>query len=145
MAHSFKTNMGKNTFGVFKEAQTSSDHILNKKSKAMFCSANNCVPSITVGSEGNLNLLARSNRISYYNCKNTFNKRNLNVNLITKLDLVDVPVLQDNDSQDCPTPLATHLPDVPYSYTIDPSGNLFGKTTCGINKYVNYMVYNPPK
>jgi hypothetical protein len=143
MAHSFKTPMGKNTFGVFKESQTSSDYILNKKSKTVFCSANNCIPSKTVGSEGNLNLLARSNRLSYYNCKNTFNKRNLNVNLITKLDLTDVPVIQDNDTGDCPTPLETVNPDVPYQYTIDPSGNLFGKTTCGIGRYVNYMVYNP--
>ena len=144
MAHSFKTPMGKNTFGVFKEPQTSSDYILNKKSKTTFCKANNCVPSKSVGSEGNLNLLARSNRISYYNCKNTFNKRNLNVNLITKLDLTDVPVIQDNDTGDCPTPLDKANPDAPYQYTIDPSGNLFGKTTCGIGRYVNYMVYNPP-
>jgi hypothetical protein len=145
MAHSFKTPMGKNTFGVFKEPQTSGDYILNKKSKTTFCKANNCVPSKSVGSEGNLNLLARSNRLSYYNCKNTFNKRNLNVNLITKLDLTNVPVIQDNDTGDCPTPLDNVTPDVPYQYTIDPSGNLFGKTTCGINNWVNRMVYNPPQ
>jgi hypothetical protein len=30
------------------------------------------------------------------------------------------------------------------SYIIDPSGNLFGNTTCGINNYENYLVYNKP-
>lgn len=144
MAHSFKTPMGKNTFGVFKEPQTSGDYILNKKSKTIFCKANDCVPSKSVGSEGNLNLRARAIRLNYYNCQNTFNKKNLNVNLITKLDLSDVPVIQDNDTGDCPTPLDKANPDAPYQYTIDPSGNLFGNTTCGINNWVNYMVYNPP-
>ena len=32
-----------------------------------------------------------------------------------------------------------------FYYTIDPLGELFGKTPCGILNYTNYMVFNPPK
>ena len=39
-----------------------------------------------------------------------------------------------------PTTISTDA--VPYlDYNIDPCGNLFGNTICGINNYVNYMVY----
>ena len=29
-------------------------------------------------------------------------------------------------------------------YIIDPSGQLFGNTQCGVNNFLNYLVYNPP-
>ena len=29
-------------------------------------------------------------------------------------------------------------------YIIDPSGNLFGNTQCGINNFLNYLVYSQP-
>ena len=27
-------------------------------------------------------------------------------------------------------------------YNVDPSGNLFGNTVCGINNFLNYVVYD---
>jgi hypothetical protein len=147
MAHSFKTNNGVTTFGVFKEPQSSGDYILNKKAKTIYCNPNICIPVKNVGSQSNLNSLGLSNYLKYYKCKNSFNKRNLNVNLITQLNLIDVPVLQNNVTLNCPTTM-TETSNVidenpPYIYTIDPSGNLFGNTTCGINNYVGYMEQKP--
>ena len=147
MAHSFKTNNGVTTFGVFKEPQSSGDYILNKKAKTVYCNPNICIPVKNVGSQSNLNSLRLSNYLKYYKCKNSFNKRNLNVNLITQLNLIDVPVLQNNVTLNCPTTM-TETSNViadnpPYIYTIDPSGNLFGNTTCGINNYVGYMEQKP--
>jgi hypothetical protein len=143
MAHSFKTNNGVKTFGVFKESQSSSDYIVNKKAKTVYCNPNICIPIKNVGSQSNLNMLRLSNYLKYYRCKNSFNKRNLNVNLITQLNLMDVPVLQNNITLACPTTMTETSNvidrDPPYIYTIDPSGNLFGNTTCGINNYVGYM------
>jgi hypothetical protein len=143
MAHSFKTNNGVTTFGVFKEPQSSGDYILNKKAKTVYCNPNICIPIKNVGSQSNLNMLKLSNYLKYYNCKNSFNNRNLNVNLITQLNLMDVPVLQNNITLACPTTMTKTSnvidKDPPYIYTIDPSGNLFGNTTCGINNYVGYM------
>jgi hypothetical protein len=143
MAHSFKSSSGKSAFGVFSEPQNAGDYIYNKKAKTTFCRANKCVPSKTVNTQGNLLLLNRSNRLKYYACVNSINKANLNINLITKLDLLDVPVIKNVDSNNIPIPIIST--EIPYlDYVIDPSGALFGNTICGVNNYVKYLVYNPP-
>ena len=139
MANSFFK--GKKSFGVFEEPLEASEYIYNKKSRASFCVANNCVPNIKVGTSSNLLLFQRSNRLSLYPCKNAINKANLSINLITKLDLKDVPVVCDFSNNIVPISLSTT--DVPYlDYNIDPSGNLFGNNICGLNNYEKYMVYN---
>jgi hypothetical protein len=64
---------------------------------------------------------------------NTFNKTNLNRNLITKLNLSNVNVIDKIPLSD------------PYlAYNIDPDGELFGNSVCGLNNYNNYLEYNPP-
>jgi len=56
--------------------------------------------------------------------------------LITKLNLMDVNVVQ---------PVDMSMNSIPYLYyNIDPSGQLFGNTVCGINNFLNYLEYNPP-
>ena len=141
MAQSFKSSSGKNVFGVFAEPLDASEYIYNKKARATYCVANNCVPSVKVGSESNLLLFKRSNKLLFYPHEN-INKSNLNINLITKLDLEDVPVIEDLSGNVVPSTIDNDC--APYlRYNIDPSGNLFGNTICGINNYVNYMVYNP--
>ena len=142
MAQSFKSSSGKNAFGVFSEPMDASEYIYNKKARATYCVANNCVPSVKVGSESNLLLFKRSNKLLFYQYDN-INKSNLNINLITKLDLEGVPVIEDLSGNVVPSTIDINC--VPYlRYNIDPSGNLFGNTICGINNFVNYMVYNPP-
>ena len=142
MAHSFKTNSGKASFGVFSEPLEASEYIYNKKARATYCAPNNCTPKVRVGAESNLLLFNRSKRLAFYPCKNAINKANLCINLITKMDLTSVPVILDFSGNQTPCPITNDA--VPYlDYNIDPSGNLFGNTTCGINNYVQYMVYNP--
>ena len=77
-----------------------------------------------------------------YPCLNSIEKANLNINLITKLNLTGVPVIQDfSGNKICPTTITTTT--TPYlQYNIDPSGNLFGNTICGINNWEKYMVYD---
>lgn len=123
------------TFAQFNEPDEARNYILKKKAKATFCGANNCIPSTTVNTQGNLLLLKRSNRLKYYNNSQNFNKANLNINLLTKLDLQDVVVWKKN---------STGKPYTFVNYTIDPSGTLFGNTPCGQYNYVSYMLYNPP-
>jgi glycogen synthase len=66
----------------------------------------------------------------------------LNINLITKLDLKGVPVIANFVTNLVPTTIENDA--IPYlDYNIDPSGNLFGNTICGVNNFVHYMVYNP--
>jgi hypothetical protein len=144
MAHSFKSNTGIKAFGVFSEPQNAGDYIYNKKARATYCVANNCVPSVKVGSESNLLLFYRSNRLSINLCRNSINRANLFINLLTKLDLSgNIPVIEDLSGNQVPSTINTDV--IPYlEYNVDPSGNLFGNTICGINNFVDYMVYNKP-
>ena len=142
MAHSFKSSSGKKSFGVFVEPLEAGEYIYNKKAKATYCTTNNCTPSTKVGSESNFLLYKRSNVLQNFPCKNVINKANLEINLITKLNLLGVPVVADA-SGNVPTTISSSA--IPYlNYNIDPSGNLFGNTICGINNYLHYLQYNIP-
>ena len=142
MAHSFRSSSGKSTFGRFNEPIEAGEYIHNKKATTTFCAANKCVPSRTTISQSNLLLLNRANKKKYYPCVNFFNKANLYVNLITKLNLQDVPVILDVSNNEIPSTITTT--SIPFlDYKIDPDGLLFGNTICGLNNYVSFMVYNP--
>ena len=143
MAKTFKTPSANKMFGQFKEPDDAGNYVLNKKAQTVFCGANQCTPSITVNTQGNLILLKKSNHLKYYNKTGNFNKANLNINLVTTLDLSSVPVIQQNTPLEIPAYLDTTA--VPYlAYTIDPSGNLFGNTICGTDNFQNYLRFNPP-
>ena len=138
----FNPYMGKNTFRVLKESQDAGQYILNKTASTSFCSPNVCVPSRTVASQSSRLILRRANKIYFRRCQDPYNTANLNINLVTKLDLSGVPVIID-PSGNYPTNLS--LSAIPYlDYTIDPSGNLFGNTICGTDNFQNYLVFNPP-
>jgi hypothetical protein len=142
MARPFKnSSSGKKAFGVFSEPQEAGEYIYNKKAKATYCS-NTCSPSLKFGSESNRLLFKTSYKMGVYPCLNSIDKANLNINLITQLDLTGVPVIQDfSNNQICPSTITTTT--TPYlQYNIDPSGNLFGNTICGINNWEKYMVYD---
>jgi hypothetical protein len=138
----FKPYMGKNTFGVLKESQGAGEYILNKTASTSFCIPNVCVPSRTVLTQSNRLILRRANKIYFSRCQDPYNTANLNINLVTVLDLSGVPVIIDV-SGNYPTNL--DVTSIPYlDYTIDPSGNLFGNTVCGTDNYQNYLKFNPP-
>jgi hypothetical protein len=116
MARPFSNSSSANkAFGVFLESKDAGDYIHKKKLKSAY------------------NIL---------DCpyQNAINNGNLNINLISKLDLRNVPVIQNFCSGDAPTTITAC--SVPFmDYNIDPSGNLFGNTTCGINNFEKYLVY----
>jgi len=150
MARSFNSSSGKKTFGVFSEPQDAGDYIYNKKARASYCVANNCIPAVNIGSQGNLLLFNRSNKLSVYPCKNVISKNNLNINLITKMNLNNVPVISYLSNGETPVTAVSVTSSncctsTPYlTYNIDPCGNLFGNNVCGINNYLNYLEFNPP-
>ena len=117
MAHSFKTSSGKKAFLMVSEPQAAGEYILNKKNKCT-------------------NI---KNKIK--NCYDSIDRTQLYINLYTKLDLSGVPVILDFSGNQVPSTI--DLTSIPYlRYDIDPSGNLFGNTTCGINNFEKYMVYD---
>lgn len=143
MARPFKNIPGRPAFGVFFEPLEAGEYILNKKARATYCVTNNCPPRVKIGSQNNLLMFRRSNRISVYGCKNVINKTNLNINLITELDLNGVPVVADMSGNGVPVAVINNA--IPYlDYNIDPCGNLFGNSVCGINNFTNYIKYDAP-
>jgi hypothetical protein len=138
MAHSFKSKSGNSAFSAFIESVDAGYYIYNKKAKATYCATNNCVPATKVGSESNLLLYKRANVINNFPCRNVINKSNLDINLITKMNLFGAHVIADA-SGNTPT---TIIPG--NTYNIDPDGELFGNTICGINNYLHYLQYNLP-
>jgi len=144
MAHSFKTYPGRPTFEVYNEPLDAGEYIKNKKATATFCGANVCKPSRKVNTQSNLLLLNKANYLNYYS-SGDIDRTNLYVNLLTKLDLSGVPVIQNNMTP--PFVIPTDISDNNITFTeylIDPCGNLFGNTNCGVYNYENYLVYNPP-
>jgi hypothetical protein len=149
----FPTTPGRKAFGVTIPVQNAGEYILNKKTKNTYCNISLCRPQNKVVNQSDLLLLRRSNYL-YNRCVSyNFNKTNLNINLFTKMDLTDVKVIASAKTGASPTtiiPLTqanlTYLNANPYYtlYKIDPCGELFGNTTCGINNYQKYVVYNPP-
>ena len=138
----FNQYMGKNTFGVLKESQDAGQYILNKTATTSFCSPNVCVPSRTLASQSSRLILRKANKIYFSRCQDPYNTANLNINLVTVLDLSGVPVIQNNINNDVPTSL--DVTSIPYlDYTIDPSGNLFGNTICGTDNFQYYLKFNP--
>ena len=149
MSRPFKSYSGKSAFGQVNEPLEGGEYILNKKAKSTYCSPNICHPNKNIGSQSNLLMLKKANTLKFNPFFSTFNKSDLYINLYTKLDLEGVCTISDL-SGNCPVAITTTVPyinpNVPNfsNYVIDPSGNLFGNTTCGINNYIDYMVYNSP-
>ena len=145
MAHSFNNFSAKSTFGANKEASNAGDYILKKKARATFCKSSTCPPRYSFNTQGDLNLLRTAKYLDTINCHLPFSKNNLNVNLVTKLDLTGICVIEDASTGSCASNIVyTEIPDFYNNYIIEPSGNLFGNTQCGINNFLNYLVYNPP-
>ena len=143
MSRPFAKNNGKPTFAQFNEPMNAGQYISIKKTKYTFCKPDYCHPNKNVYSQSNYMLLKQANDLATKPCD--INHTQLYVNLITKLDLSDnVVVVSDLSGNVYPVVINTNVE--PYlKYNIDPNGNLFGNTVCGINNFENYIVYNPPK
>ena len=146
----FSTYPAQPTFGVSLAVQNAGDYILQKKTKRSYCNISLCKQMNKVSSQSELLLLRKSNYL-YNKCNSQFfNTANLNVNLYTKLKLNDVKVIANSSTGESPTKIEKTSTDVTstdpsyVTYTIDPCGELFGNTTCGVNNYQKFLVYNPP-
>jgi hypothetical protein len=149
----FPTTPGRKAFGVTIPVQNAGDYITNKKAKNTYCNITLCKPKNSVKNQSDLLLLRRSNFL-YNKCVSyNFNKTNLNINLFTKMDLSGVKVIANAKNGQSPTPIIpltqanlSYLTANPYYtlYKIDPCSELFGNSTCGINNYQDFVVYNPP-
>jgi hypothetical protein len=144
MSRPFANYSAKPTFGTVNESMDAGEYISKKKSKNTFCSPNLCQPNKNVNSYDKYYLLKSANMLAFYPFVN-FDRTQLYSNLYTKLDLSDLsgntPVISDLSGNNFPVNIKTDV--IPFiTYNIDPSGNLFGNTPCGVNNFLDYVVYD---
>jgi hypothetical protein len=136
----FNTYTGKNTFGVLKESRQAGEYTINKKALEWFCPPNICARNKTGVTQSNYLLLKRAKAL-YVN--DLYNPADLNMNLVTQLDLSGSSIILENSGNVVPAKLsATSIPYL--DYTIDPSGVLFGNTICGAVNFTEYLKYVDP-
>ena len=139
----FNSYKAKPTFAEYKEPSIASDYIAIKKAKYSFCKPNICHPNKNIDSQSNLLMLRKANKLAYYPCVNEFDNTQLYLNLFTKLQLdPDIDVVNYGPTEPPASPYYITPPTgvEPYNYyNIDPSGNLFGNTVCGLNNWENYI------
>ena len=129
MAHAFKTIPAKSTFGTLQKDFYQSDYI-NRKKK-LICRNNNLH-------------INKSNLIF-----GQYSKSNLyNVCTVSKGPPPSIPC-EFNNCNPCQNSSnviidPNSITPFYFNYTIDPLGELFGTTSCGILNYTNYMILNPP-
>lgn len=170
MAHAFKTIPGKPTFGTLKQVVYQGDYLQRKKALRTVCTSQaNCGQIKNAKSYEQVNQYKEGFRLNAANRCNIlpFNKSDLIVNLYSKMNLKDActmingfpcidPGLSDVSCSDSTNPKccsnACSSPKIitpgstnPFNWnnTIDPLGNLFGNSQCGIQNYTQYMVFNP--
>ncbi len=139
MSRPFSHYPAKPAFAQVKEPMDASEYTKIKKTISSFCNPNICHPNKNIYSESNKLALNTANNLLFYP-NNTFDKTQLYINLYTELKLNNkiYPIINLNGT----SPVVDYNPSQPYNYIIDPIGNLFGNDKCGINNYVNYMVYD---
>jgi hypothetical protein len=150
MAHAFQPTPGNVTFRKTREPNYASDYIYNKKSLMAYCIEKkdfNCKKS---WNQGELFLYNNGQYLTTYAKCSPYNTSNLGSNLYTKLDVSGVCVIRDttlnNTSSSACSPQISAIPVLTsqsqplyYRYNIDPSGQLFGRTPCGVNNYTIFM------
>lgn len=147
MAHAFKIISAKPTFGTVHSNYYASDYLENKKAKLAFCSGPSYCNRLRKGKSYEQRLLFQKGVYLNNLEKCTifpFSKANLVAGLYAKENLNNVTVLKNASTGVTPTTVNTSASPFYKTYTIDPSGQLFGSTPCGIFNYTRYMEINPP-
>ena len=142
MSRPFAKNSAKSAFAQFKEPTYASDYMAVKKTQTIFCKPQICNPNKNLYSQSNYILMKNGNNL-YLNPCDSINKSQLYINLITKIDLSEnIPIIEDLSGNNYPVIIDPNIKKPYLKYNIDPSGNLFGNSVCGIDNFKNYIVSN---
>lgn len=109
MSSIFNITYAKPTFGTLQQDLSAGDYLQLKKKRVL--------------TKANISTLS-------------LNRSNLIYNLYSKENLKDVTVISSDSGNSYINPL--YKPFYKY-YKIDPNGELFGNSQCGINNYTKYM------
>lgn len=141
MAHAYTIYPAKPAFGNYAKHLSYSEVLANKRANHVYY---NCKRTNRIDSQGEL---MEIRKITSAACATgcevlPFNKSNLQVNLITQLDLSGIIILELNSNPGYASKIDPLLKPIYSYYTIDPNNRLTGDTPCAIQKYVNYMILN---
>lgn len=145
MAHAYTIYPAKPAFGNFAKQLSYSEVMANKRANHIYY---NCKRTNRISSQSELMAIRKiTTQICASGCEVLpFNKSDLQVNLITELDLSGIVILELSSNLALVPPVITPCKINPelrpiYSfYTIDPENKLTGETPCAIQKYVNFMI-----
>ena len=152
MAHAYTIYPAKPAFGNYNKHLSYSEVLANKRANHIYYDCNRanpidyqrekCKPTNRIWSQGDLMAIRK---ITSQACADgcevlPFNKSNLQVNLITQLDLSGIIILELNSDPGSAAKIDPDLRPIYSYYTIDPGNKLSGETPCAIQKYVNYMI-----
>ena len=146
----------KPTFGTLTQVAFQGDYIANKKAKLTYCKIRdkvNCNKIVKASSFEQYDLFNKGRYLNTLSrgCILPFDKTNLIAGLYSKMNLKDVCTVIDGNpcfQVDSCTGFLTGAKidttsEIPFylTKTIDPVGELFGNTDCGVNNFTRYMVY----
>ena len=137
MAHALQPIPANPAFKKIKESNYASDYIYNKKSIITYCNEKKNFACKKSWNQGNY-LLYNNGRTRADQCLYAGNTSELYSNLFTKENLTGVCTVEDIQYKTCSPKLSNADPFYD-TYNIDPNGELFGRSQCGINNYVMYM------
>jgi hypothetical protein len=158
MAHTFKPIPGKPAFGTLTQVVYQGDYITNKKAKLVYClnsDKKKCYKLTKAANYGQYNLYNKGRYLNALTnrCILPFDRTNLIAGQYSKMNLASVctvisgyPCSQIDSCPECLNPTLIDASTIEPFYqtnTIDPVGNLFGNSQCGINNFTRYMVYKP--
>ena len=134
--YSGQTTLGNETFGKLNPSTPAGCYTNKKRTQYSYCNPSRCVK---VQNYQDLYTLRAAVDLKYHNNQNIIKaqKNNLVSGLYTELDLNGVKVISNSTTNVSPTTI--NFVSLPYiDYNIDPSGELFGNTICGLNNFINY-------
>ena len=143
MSRPFTPYTAKPSFAQVNGPMNSGQYIKQKKVQYSFCAPNICKPNKNIYTYEKYYGLRAANSLKFNSIFSSFNNSDLYAGLYTKLDLSilrgNTPVISTLTGT-FPVTINTETPYL--QYNVDPSGNLFGNTVCGINNFLNYVVYD---
>ena len=139
MMHAYTIIPAKPAFGNYTKHFSYADVMANKRANHIYY---NCKRTNHINSQGELMAIRKITNSACDNGCNVlpFNKTNLQVNLITQLDLNNILILELNTDPGKPAKIDPTLTPIYSYYTIDPDNKLSGDTPCAIQKFVNYII-----
>jgi hypothetical protein len=137
MSRSFNSKPGKSAFASNKESTNSGINTNNKILSAFYCS-NKCPRNISkVKNQSEYLLLQKAKTLN--SCSLAYSSKDLNVNLISKIDLSNECVLKNNCTNICNEGIRFCMP-IYLAYNIYPDNNNY----CILNNNSEKRVYYPP-